>query len=170
MQPRLPFPPPPGQWHRATAPSPGRPTPGVVKQDKSSGGSVDTTKTRSGPQRVRMSSGERPIGATKGNQTNTMASCQPPLPPREVSRGLVWRRSVVERARPIGMGKGHQGSIQPHSGPLQPRDAVEGKAPEAPEAVRQAVGGGCQGGWGQLLSATNAIKAGAWRQGDSGWA
>ena len=34
--------------------------PGVVKQDKSSGGSVDTTKTCSGPQRVRMSSGERP--------------------------------------------------------------------------------------------------------------
>ena len=44
----------------------GRPSPGVVKQDKSSGGSVDTTKTRSGPQRVRMSSGERPIGAAKG--------------------------------------------------------------------------------------------------------
>ena len=37
---------------RATAPSPGRPTPGVVKQDKSCGGSVDTTKTRSGPRRV----------------------------------------------------------------------------------------------------------------------
>ena len=54
---------------RATAPSPGRPTPGVVKQDKSSGGSVDTTKTRSGPQRVRMSSGERPIGAAKGKQS-----------------------------------------------------------------------------------------------------
>ena len=34
---------------RATAPSPGLPTPGVVKQDKSSGGSVDTTKTRSDP-------------------------------------------------------------------------------------------------------------------------
>ena len=28
------------------------PTPGVVKRDKSSGGSVDTTKTRSVPQRV----------------------------------------------------------------------------------------------------------------------
>ena len=28
------------------SPSPGRPTPGVVKQDKSCGGSVDTTKTR----------------------------------------------------------------------------------------------------------------------------
>ena len=47
--------------------SPGRPSPGVVKQDKSSGGSVDTIKTRSDPQRVRMSSGERPIGAAKGN-------------------------------------------------------------------------------------------------------
>jgi len=62
------------------SPSPGQPTPGVVKQDKSSGGSVDTTKTRSDPQRVRMSSGERPIGAAKGKQTNTMASYQPPPP------------------------------------------------------------------------------------------
>ena len=65
---------------RATAPSPGRPTPGVVKQDKSSGGSVDTTKTRSGPQRVRMSSGERPIGTAKGKHPNTEALCQTPTP------------------------------------------------------------------------------------------
>ena len=56
-----PVPPPPaprhapGQRHGSL----GRPTPGVVKQDKSSGGSVDTTNTRSGPQSVRMSSGER---------------------------------------------------------------------------------------------------------------
>ena len=62
------------------SPSPGRPTPGLVKQDKSSGGSVDTTKTRSGPQRVRMSSGERPIGAAKGKQIDTEALCQPPPP------------------------------------------------------------------------------------------
>ena len=62
------------------SPSPGRPTPGVVQQHKSSGGSVDTTKTRSGPQRVRMSSGERPIGAAKGKQPNTEALCQPPPP------------------------------------------------------------------------------------------
>ena len=62
-------------------PSLGRPTPGVVKQDKSSGGSVDTTKTRSGPQRVRMSSGERTMGAAKGKSSSTMASCQPPPPP-----------------------------------------------------------------------------------------
>ena len=63
------------------SPSTGRPTPGVVKQDKTSGGSVDTTKPRSGPQRVGMCSGERPIGAAKGTQTNAMASCQPPPPP-----------------------------------------------------------------------------------------
>ena len=50
----------PGQRHGQ------QPTPGVVKQDKSSGGSVDTTETRSDPQRVRMSSGERPIGAARG--------------------------------------------------------------------------------------------------------
>ena len=60
------------------SPSPGRPTPGVVKQDKSSGGSVDTTKPRSDPQRVRMSSGKRPIGTAKGKQSDTEALCQPP--------------------------------------------------------------------------------------------
>ena len=36
------------------------------------------TKTRSDPQRVGMCNGERPIGAAKGKQTNTMASCQTP--------------------------------------------------------------------------------------------
>ena len=62
------------------SPSPGQPTV-VVKQDKSSRGSIDTTKTRSDPQRVRMSSGERRIGATKGKQPDTEALCQPPPPP-----------------------------------------------------------------------------------------
>ena len=38
------------------------------------------------------------------------------------------------------------------------------------EAVRQAVGGGCRSGWGRLLSVTNAVEAGNWRRGDSGWA
>ena len=49
--------------------------------------------------------------------------------------------------------------------PLQAciRGEVTSKA--APEAVRQAVGGGCQSGWGRLLSITNAIEAGTWRQG-----
>ena len=63
------------------SPSPGRPTPRVVKQDKSSRGSVDTTKTRLDPQRVRMGSGERPIGAARGKQSDTEALGQPPPPP-----------------------------------------------------------------------------------------
>ena len=48
------------------SPSLGQPTPGVVKQDKSSRGSIDTTKTRSDPRRVRMCNGERPMGCAKG--------------------------------------------------------------------------------------------------------
>ena len=84
---------------RATAPSPGRPTPGVVKQDKSSGGSVDTTKTRSDPQRVRMSSGERPIGAAKGKQSDTEALCQPapppPIPPCFARQSLIAHHSLL---------------------------------------------------------------------------
>ena len=80
--PHHPPPPPVCIWmHLVNGTGNSRPTSGVVKQDKSSGGSVDTTKTRSGPQRVRMSSGERPIGATKGNQPNTEALCQTPPPP-----------------------------------------------------------------------------------------
>ena len=38
------------------------------------------------------------------------------------------------------------------------------------QAVRQAVGGDCQSGWGRLLAVRNAIEAGTCRQGDSGWA
>ena len=53
----------------------------AVKQDKSSGGSVDTTKTRSDPQRVRMSSGERPIGAARGKQSDTVTLPTPPPSP-----------------------------------------------------------------------------------------
>ena len=45
-----------------------------------------------------------------------------------------------------------------------------GASEAAAEAVRQAVAGGCQSGWGRLLSVTNATEAGTWRQGDSGWA
>ena len=46
----------------------------------------------------------------------------------------------------------------------------EGTSEAAPEAVKQAVGGGCQSGWGRLLSVTKAVEAGTCRQGDSGWA
>ena len=40
----------------------------------------------------------------------------------------------------------------------------------ASEAVREASGGGCQGGWGRLLPVESATEAGISRQGDSGWA
>ena len=75
------------------SPSLGWPTPGVVKQDKSSGGSVDTIKTRSGPQRVRMSSGERPMGAAKGKQIDSEALCQPAPPP--CSRESNGKRTIA---------------------------------------------------------------------------
>ena len=45
----------------------------------------------------------------------------------------------------------------------------EGTTEVAPEPVGQAVGGGCQSGWGRLLSVINAVEAGTWRQGDGGW-
>ena len=41
----------------------------------------------------------------------------------------------------------------------------EGASEAAPEAFRRAIGGGCQSGWGRLLSVTNAIEAGTCRQG-----
>ena len=70
----------PGQ-RQGQQPVSGTANPGIVKQDKSSRGSVDTTKTRSEPQRVGMCNGGRPIGAAKGKQTKTMALCHPPPPP-----------------------------------------------------------------------------------------
>ena len=66
-----------GQRH-GQQPVSGMADPRVVKQDKSSGGSFDTTRTRSGPQRVRMSSCERPIGTATGKQSDTEALCQTP--------------------------------------------------------------------------------------------
>ena len=67
----------PGQRH-GQQPVSGTTNPRVVKQDNSSRGSVDTTKTRSDPQRVGMYNGERSIGAAKGKQANTMSLCQTP--------------------------------------------------------------------------------------------
>ena len=47
---------------------------------------TDTTPPPPLPQRVRMSSGERPIGAAKGKQSDAEALCQPPPPPLPVFR------------------------------------------------------------------------------------
>ena len=70
----------PGQ-RRGQQPASGTADPRVVKQGKSSGGSVDTTRQSSDPQRVILFSGERPVGAAKGKQFSAKASCQPPPPP-----------------------------------------------------------------------------------------
>ena len=85
---------------------PGQPTSGVVKQDKSSGGSVDTTKTRLGPQRVGMCKGERPIGAAKGKQPNPEALCQPPPPPPAFTSDPVPSHLVGPSPPPCPTGRG----------------------------------------------------------------
>ena len=55
------------------------------------------------------------------------------------------------------------GGVLRRQGLPQGRIRGEGISKAAPEAVRQAVGGGCQSGWGRLLSVTNAIEAGTCR-------
>ena len=54
--------------------------------------------------------------------------------------------------------------------PLGWREGHIRREQTAPEAVVQAIGEGCQSGWGRLLSVTNAIDAGICRRADSGWA
>ena len=51
-----------------------------------------------------MSSGERPIGAAKGKQSDTEALCQPPPPPAEgdsVTQG--WVGGCIDRPVTEGM-------------------------------------------------------------------
>ena len=80
----------------------------VVKQDKSSRGSVDTTKTRLDPQRVRMSG-----GAAKGKQPNTEALCQRPYPSsfqvRPPPRPRGSRVSLWSSSAGLGRVGGHKG-------------------------------------------------------------
>ena len=99
------------------SPSPGRPTPGVVKQDTSSGDSVDTTKTRSGPRRIRMSSGERPIGAAKDKQSDTEALCQTPARTKVTIAGKT--KSTIGK-----IWSGHLGRQRPRPPPPPTRHAT----------------------------------------------
>ena len=72
--------------------------------------------TRSGPQRVRMSSAERPMGAAKGTQSDTEALCQPPPP--HISVDTTKTRSGPQRVRmcngerPMGAAKGTQSDTE----------------------------------------------------------
>ena len=58
----------------------------------------------------------------------------------------------------------HYGNVESLGVRAHPQGCIrrEGTSEAAPEAVRQAVGGGCQSGWGRLLSVTN-VEAGTCR-------
>ena len=100
----------------------------------------DPMRPREGAERWGSLAAWHSLGGHFLFQAIAQCSGHPPLPPR------------------VG-GKGGQGCIR-----------REGASEVAPEAVRQAVGAGCQSGWRQLLLVTNAVEAGTWREGDSGWA
>ena len=117
-------PPPPGHGRQPVS---GTADPGVVKQGKSSGGSVDTTKTRSDPQRVRMSSGERPIGAAKGKQSNTEALCQPPPSPDQSDHRGKKRTFPLGKSDRAIFGQQTFGPQTP-----QPRALLEGRGVASP--------------------------------------
>ena len=80
--------------------------------------------TRSDPQRVGMCSGERPIGAAKGKQTNTMASCHPPLadPEAHLTASDAWEPPPLK-------GQGGTHPPDPHPPDLKCRCASRTEAP-----------------------------------------
>ena len=89
--------------------------------------------------------------------------------PETESQWTIVRTSFACFLRSKGIGPSVR-SRPLRRGPPQGCIRREGTSEAVPAAVRQAVGGGCQSGWGRLLSVTNAIETGHWRQGDSGWA
>ena len=132
---------------QAIAPSPGRPTPGVVKQDKSSGGSVDTAKTRSGPRRVRMSSGATPHSA-QPQHTNYWA-------PRTRKRHQQEHRPQrpTERSAPTQHAKGRTGDCpEPRKETTTRRNVTQGggglRPPSLPQCRSRRRGGVALCVWG----------------------
>ena len=88
------------------------------------------------------------------NETGTVSSPAPP--PLQCGTGL-WHRGGAHRPQrsPIPIVLAAAPARRLGQGCIR-REGVSA----APEAVRQAVGGGCQSGWGRLLSVTTAIEAG----------
>ena len=81
-------------------------------------------------------------------------------PPRAHGPAEMWGADPLVRASVVSAGP-HCAIIGPQEGCMR----REGTSEAAPEAVRQAVGGGCRSGWGRLLSVENATEAGTWRRG-----
>ena len=83
-----------------------------------------------------MSSGERPIGAAKGKQSDTEALCQPPPPPGHssrspLSRGLAPSPTDMEHPLPLPHAQ-HPSPSACHAGrteTMECRDVVEGETP-----------------------------------------
>ena len=96
----------------------------------------------------------------RGNNTSKSTS-------RSGRQKAATRRNMrrEERVTVRGPVKEQQPNGMSHRGPDHPTPWGRIRREGAPKAVRQAVGGGCQSGWGQLLSVTNAIEAGTCRQG-----
>ena len=112
-------------------------------------------RSRSDPQRVRMCSGERPIGAAKGKQSDTEALCQ--TPPPGGGGGAEATKKVLKstsNSRPLfpflpqehfsdvggeGVGRGCPG---PHTTPLPPRGGPQAMAWEVGRSASSPPGGG----------------------------
>ena len=89
------------------------------------------------------------------------AACQPDTSLDTAGRGPCPCHSFI-----LVSSNGHRASREVHSDGGGGFIRREGTSKAAPQAVRQAVGGGSRSGCGRLLSVTNAIEAGTWRQGD----
>ena len=140
----------PGQRHGQ---QPVSGTAGVVKQDKSSRGSVDTTKTRSDPQRVRMCKGERPIGAAKGKRTNTSQAVSGAPPPRggyhrQRPRAHTGRQGPMGHEQPVD--RAPQARRQAHPPRLSPRHHITTLTHCAGAACTTAAAGRACGRCGRL--------------------
>ena len=126
---------------------------------------------RWGSGRAPVDCGEAVCSAGVGTETDEGVGRSSGRSGRGACTGFAWdeglrrHRRRVGAASPSRLGGGGVDRAPQNLGGGQGCIRREGTSEAAPEAVRQAVGEGFQSGWGRLLSVTNAIEAGTWRQG-----